>query len=177
MVSVTVNMDEIKQVISNFGTVKSWMPPLVDKEMIALGTKLKAIMKDQVKPRYYTGKLEGSIQSNYNSGTKTLEIGPTAKRGSYDAGLILEFGTRAKWIPYQPIKDWGQARNLDMAKIRGAWVKISQRGVSKHPFLMETMNRSDFQAALQDAATKMGVEIAAKAVAGDRVLGVATATP
>src|SRR3990167_1202489 len=103
MVSISVDTSEIRRVIANFGTASSWMPPIVDKDMIALGAKLKQIMKEQVRPRHYTGQLEGSIQSDYNSGTKTLEIGPTAKRGNYDAGLILQLGTRAKWIPYQPI--------------------------------------------------------------------------
>ena len=178
MVSISVDTSEIRRVIANFGTASSWMPPIVDKDMIALGAKLKQIMKEQVKPRYYTGKLEGSIQSDYNSGTKTLEIGPTAKRGNYDAGLIIELGTRRiSGVPFKPIRDWGMARNLNMKQIRGAWLKIRDRGVSPHPFLMETMNRPDFQAALQDAATKMGVEIAAKAIAGGNVIGVATATP
>ena len=149
------------------------MPKEIDRVFPILGKKVKDIMADQLGKRSWSGKLAGSVQDNYDAGTKTLTIGPTRKWKDKDAGMVHQLGTgpypNTKKPPWLPIKQWAEDRGRDPRK---TYVKIWLAGVSPHPFLMETMNRPDFQAALEDAAQKLGVNIAAQAVAGDKTLGV-----
>lgn len=169
MVRLTVDTSEIKAVIDNLGHAPQWIPKEIDRVFPMLGRKIKDIMADQLGKRSWSGKLAGSVQDNYDAGTKVLTIGPTAKRKQWDAGLIAELGTRPTRIPWLPIKQWAEARGVPA---RAVWLKIARQGVSPHPFLMETMNRPDFQTTLEDAAQKLGTNIAAQAVAGNKTLGV-----
>src|SRR3990172_5838620 len=76
----------------------------------ALGRRVSWIMRQVISPRRFTGGLEDSIQSTV-SGT-SLEVGPTAKSGGWDRGLILELGTSPHTPPFEPIRRWAEARGM-----------------------------------------------------------------
>ena len=175
MVQIIVDTKEIARVISNMGRVNQWLPPTIDKEMRLLGGKVVPIMKSVLRPRRYTGTLEDSVNWSYDLALRQLSIGPYAKRGNYDAGMIAQTGTRPiKNVPWKPLFAWASKRsNTPRALASHARKVIALHGVKKAPFLMETMNQASFQMALEDTANRLGVSIAAQAIAGKDIIGVA----
>lgn len=177
MIEISVDASEIKQIVSPMATSAAWIPHKFDKHFPALGRKIAEAMKNQVRPRRYTGALEGSITFNYDPSKVEVVIGPQAKRGNYDAGLILQQGTRPANVPWRPIGAWAMFRNRTSFQARAIWLGIRAHGVAPHPFLTETLNRGDVQRALEETAEKVGLEIAAHAISGKTMLSGTIITP
>src|SRR3990167_9017902 len=98
-----------------------WYSRYVDSNMQQLGRRIAYLMGMQIKRHHYTGALEESIRSAYDRTEQKLEVGPTAKRGSYDAGLLLQRGTRPiPNGPFGPIAKWAAFRGLPAGPI---WMK------------------------------------------------------
>ena len=176
MIKVTVDDREVRQAISNLPRANKWIPEGVSRELPALGKKVNFMMRDQISrsTRRYTGVLEDSVVDEYNKSTMEESIHPTAMRGTHDAGLIAQLGTRPiPNVPWAPIKAWGLSRPGGILTALAAMKSIREHGVKPHPFLLETMNRADFAAALEDAANKLGVRLAAQVWAGDKPIGYA----
>ena len=153
------------------------MPKTIDSEMALLGQRIVPVMKSVLHGRRYTGALEDSVEWNYNSSIKELSIGPNAKRGAFSAGMIAQEGSSPKKnVPWKKIRAWGEYRGLNLKQIRGAWMKIRDKGVSPHPFLNETLAAPGFGTALEQAAFAMSTKLAAQAISGDKTIGVATTT-
>jgi len=121
-----------------------------------IGPRAIARMKEAVAPNRYTGALETSISADYSDTALKVVIGPTAKRGKWDAGLLLEKGVPHKIpnAPYRPIAAWAAFRGAPMP---GAWLAIRLRGVKAHPFLDRTV------AALQPDLTSEIDQLATRA--------------
>lgn len=177
MIEINVDFSEIGQVMSPMATAYQWVPRQFDMVMPMLGRKVVDAMKQQVLPHRYTGALEGSITFDYNSKRAEVIIGPKAKRGNWDAGMILQRGTKPiPNLPWKPIAQWASFRNRSSLTARAIWLGIRAHGVAAHPFLEETLKRGDVQQALMDTANKLGVQIAAYAISGKKLGGI-IATP
>ena len=167
---IKLDMSELAQAISNLGRAESWVPPVIHKQMPMLGKQISALMKNQLSSHDYLGTLSQSVQSDYDAGTTTVTIGPDAKRGSYDAGMIMEMGTAPiPNLPWYPIKAWAEARGVNNP--RGVWLGIRAGGVQPHPFLEATMNRFEFSATMLAAMDIMAVDLTALVFAGDTAIG------
>jgi len=128
----------LEQVAENMQQAPSWMPKLIRKEIKRLGPRAVRSMQGFTARNYYTGALTKSVKAEYKDDGHTVQVGPTAMRGRWDAGLILEFGTRPiARCPYAPIKAWADVKGAPMP---GAWLKIRTSGVSPHPFLDDTLD-------------------------------------
>ncbi len=119
-------------------TAPSWTPSKVQRTLKTLGPVVVRRMKEAVNANRYTGALEESIRAEYRDSGLTVEIGPTAQRGKWDAGLLLELGVphgipRAPWAP---IAAWASYRGLPAFPI---WYKIRTEGIAAHPFLERTV--------------------------------------
>lgn len=142
-----------------------WMPQVIKKNLTALKPYIVENMRDVLSVTNYSGKTSRSVRGHVQGAPVELFVEPTAKRGSYDAGLIRELGTRPiPNAPWKPIKKWAIARGLPPFPV---WYKIRTRGIGKHPFLEPTIVRSrrDFD----DAAgwiVKMAAQRLADAVSG-----------
>ena len=150
---------DLKRFAKSFGDAPKWSKTYVKRNMIQLGRRVAYIMRQNVKRHRYTGALEDSIISEYKEGIRPqVEIGPHAKRGRWDAGLILERGTRPiERLPFGPIKKWAEFRGLPAG---GVWYNIKTRGVKKHPFLDRTMQDGRTQVALKNTAKRIGKDLA-----------------
>ena len=120
-------------------------------------------MREAVDPNRYTGALEKSIHADYRDGGLTVEIGPTATRGKWDAGLLLELGVphgiaRAPW---SPIKAWADFRGIPAFPV---WWKIRTEGVEAHPFLQRTVD--SFESDVDAARSKLADDVARTALWG-----------
>ena len=178
MIEINIDFSQIEQVMSPMQTAYQWVPKQIDMVFPMLGRRVVDAMKEQVLPHRYTGKLEGSITFDYNPGKKELVIGPKAKRGNYDAGLILERGTKPiRNLPWKPIAQWGAFRNRPSLAARAIWLGIRAHGVAAHPFINETLMRGDVQQALTDTADKLGTQIAAYSISGRKTLGGTISAP
>ena len=131
---VRIRDDGVLEQIAGYAkSAPQWIPGVISKHMRRLGPKAVARMREAVHPHRYTGALEDSIAAIYSDSDKRIEIYPSAMRGKWDAGLILELGTRPiPRAPYRPIATWAAFRGAPMP---GAWLKIRLRGVFAHPFL------------------------------------------
>ena len=140
--SITINSDGVlEQVSANLTNHPSWMPRIVETAMLELGGRVIEKMREQVEPNRYTGSLSESIISEYDSGKREVSIFPTAARGTYDAGTILELGTAPiPNVPWAPIASWAVFRGLPAFPV---WYKIKTVGVSAHPFLQSTLDNSE----------------------------------
>lgn len=174
-VKIIADTSEIKRILDHWGGNSNWVPSIIHSEMPRLGKRINLTMRAQLHSHRYRGVLEDSVEDTYNPALAELTIGPAAQRGGrYDAGIILEKGTvPIPNCPWRPIKEWGQVRGLTPKRSFFILTKIRQQGVSAHPFLIQTMQRADFITALEDAAGRMGISLAAKAVATETVLGAA----
>lgn len=173
MISISVDTSDVSRAFAEMGKAPQWIPQQIAKQLPLLGRKIVPIMKKQVRTHRFTGALENSIVSTYDSVNKEVEIGPNAKRGQFDAGVILQSGTKnIPNVPWKPIKAWAMKRGI--AKPYFVLLKIREQGVSAHPFLNETMETSAFKNAMEDSALKLGDMIAARAISKGTVIGTST---
>lgn len=127
--------------LSGTWAAHQWVPRAIHPHMRKLGPRLKEVMQEAVLDNRYTGTLDKSIKDDYDPAQLELTVGPTAKRGSYDAGVILELGTRPiPNAPWAPIKKWARRRGIDNAF--PIWYAIRTRGVQAHPFVERSMQGS-----------------------------------
>ena len=153
---------ELTRIAGGAGTAK-W-PFFVASNMTTLGRRLAYTMRQQIKPHHVSGKLAGSIEMSYDFARTQVTVGPTRKYGQYDAGLILQRGTRPiPNVPWKPIKRWAEFRGIPAFPV---WYKIRTKGVSAHPFLDETLRRGDSRTALQATARRLGRTLTTYALQG-----------
>src|SRR3972149_861028 len=113
------------------------MPKIKRKAIRWIGPRAVRNMQGMLGRNYYTGALMRSVKSEYGERDSIVTISPTAQRGKWDAGLILEFGTRPiPRAPWAPIAQWADVKGAPMP---GAWLKIRRVGVSAHPFMDDTL--------------------------------------
>lgn len=139
--SFTFKADKsFEQVQQAIATLPSWMPAILRSHMPPLGDRIAEVMRTQVEPHRYTGALSDSIESEYQDSDYSVSIHPTATRGNYDAGAILELGTKPiRRAPWEPIKAWAEFRGVPAFPV---WYAIRTRGVRAHPFLDRTLAES-----------------------------------
>ncbi len=152
MPDVTITSDGvIERVAANAANAPSWMPKLFTGRMFNLGNVIQFKMQQQIEGNKYTGGLSSSIKFEIDEGAKRLTVGPTLKRGRWDAGLLLEMGVPHPIpnAPWAPIKAWAIFRGLPPFPI---WYTIRTKGIKAHPFINETLERvrPDIQAAADD---------------------------
>jgi hypothetical protein len=117
----------------NLRSAPSWMPKLISKAAHQLGPAAVDIMRDVTDVNRYTGALGESVSAEYTNNDYTVTISPKAMRGKWDAGTLLEFGTRPiPNCPWAPIKAWANFRGIAAFPV---WMKIRRAGVNAHPFL------------------------------------------
>ena len=158
---IRVTADDFTILGEHLKNVPGWAPRFVTQNMEQLGRRISSLMKIQVMRHHYTDALGESIRSVYNRAEWTLEIGPTAKRGSYDAGLLLQRGTRPFTPPFSVIAKWARFKGLPAGPV---WMKIREKGIDAHPFLEETLVRGDTQVALSSTARRIGIDLAGAAM-------------
>ena len=131
----------LEQIVANLQKFPQWWPVVVREYFPPLGERVSEIMRQVVEPHRYTGALSDSITSEYNDGDQSVSIFPTAMRGQYDAGQILELGTRPiPNAPYGPIAAWADFKGLPAFPV---WWKIRNEGVNAYPFLQDTLDAAD----------------------------------
>lgn len=159
---VRISADDFLRLGQHLSGAPSWAPHFVTQNMEQLGRRIAYLMGMQLKRHTYTGALGESVRSAYNPAEMKLEVGPTAKRGQYDAGLLLQRGTRPiPNLPFGPIAKWAAFRGLPAGPI---WMSIKEKGVTAHPFLEETLARGDTQVAIKHTAQRIGIDLAGAAV-------------
>ena len=127
----------LEQVAANLASAPSWMPKIKRKTIKWIGPSAVKKMQGMLGRNYYTGALMRSVEDEYTESDSVVTISPTAQRGKWDAGLILEFGTGPiPHAPWAPIARWADAKDAPMP---GAWLKIRRVGVSAHPLLSDTL--------------------------------------
>lgn len=160
MPGISIKSDgRLEQFVKNLGEASQWMPTLIEQTLKPLGERIVKIMQAKVRENRYTGALEDSITSEYESGESRVVISPKAMRGRWDAGLILELGTKPiPNAPYGPIKKWADFRGLPAFPV---WYKIRTQGVSAHPFLERTLDASESEIgqAAQELVDKMAEKV------------------
>ena len=131
---------EYQRFVIGVNKIPEWMPQVAERNLKALGFQVVNHMRRQIAKNRYRGHTQASIRAQYIGPEMATYIGPTLKRGNYDAGEILQKGTRPiPNAPYGPIKRWAKFRGLPAWPV---WYKIRTRGVNAHPFLDETLARS-----------------------------------
>jgi len=156
-IDVQFDTSEFDQIANAFAQADRAAGQFVNGNMEGLGRRIAFIMRQQIRQHRYKGDLEASIQSQYSVQGFKLEIGPTAKRGNYDAGLLLQRGTRPiPNAPFGPIAMWARFRGLPAGPV---WWSIKTRGVKAHPFLEETLERGDTQTAIRNTALRIGINL------------------
>ena len=140
--SVTIKSDgKLEAVVANLESGATWMPKIIEQGMRALGKQVITRMQAAIEPNRYTGALSESITSEYDSAQMAVSIFPTAKRGNYDGGVILELGTGPiPNAPWAPIARWAEFRGLPAFPVV---YKIRTVGVSEHPFLQRTLDSAE----------------------------------
>ena len=140
--SVKLTSDgKLEEVIANLESTPSWLPKLIEPGMRALGKQVEGRMRVAIEDNRYTGALEESITSEYDAAQMAVSIFPTAKRGEYDGGVLLETGTGPiPNAPWAPIAAWAEFKGLPAFPVV---YKIRTVGVSEHPFLQRTLDSAE----------------------------------
>jgi len=154
----------IREIAANLDISQTEARAILDARMEHLGPIVVRMMQRQLAKHRVTGKLEGSVQYAYISHRRELRVGPTLKRGRYDAGRILQEGTGPiPNLPFTPIAKWAAKRGLPAGPV---WMKIKQTGVKPHPFIRETALRPEFKRSLDAAARRTANDFVVRAIRG-----------
>ena len=153
---------DFKNLAATLRAAPSWHKQYVRKNMMELGRRVAYVMQQETFKHRYTGSFSKSIRHKYTSNPwPRVEIGPTVKRGKYDGGLILEYGTRPiPNLPFAPIARWAAFRGLPAGPV---WYSIKTKGVKAHPFLQRTLNSPRTQVAIRNTAERIGMDLAGHA--------------
>lgn len=161
---MTVRTEGLLELINRFRGAPEIAAKVTAARLDALGRRVKYLMGIQLKSRRYTGALADSIDYAVNMAQKSVAIGPTAKRGRWDAGMLLEMGTRPiPNLPFGAIARWAEFRGIPAGAV---WWKIKTKGVTAHPFLRETLNRGDVETAIRNTAGAIAHELTAGVMRG-----------
>lgn len=154
-----IDVEELNRWGRHMANAATWFPRFLNANMEGLGRRVAYLMRQQIRRHKISGDLEESVKSSYDASRIRLEIGPEKKYGGkWDAGLILQRGTRPiPNMPWGPIKEWAAFRGLPAGPI---WMKIKQKGLDAHPFLKETLERGDTRVAIQNTAKRIGIDLA-----------------
>lgn len=159
---ITIRSDGVlERVAAKLQAAPSWFPQVYETHMPLLGRAVERIMYGLIEPNRYTGALQNSIQSEYDGSKKEVSIFPTAQRGAYDGGAILEEGTRPHTPPWAPIAAWAEFRGLEPFPV---WWGIVEHGTQAHPFLERTINDYQTTQAIDTAAQNIANDSAAQVV-------------
>ena len=150
--SLRIEVDSTLEAINaNLQALPRWMPAVIRIHLDTLGTIAVDRMREAVEPNRYTGALADSVDHHPQDDGYTQAIYPDAKRGTWDAGALLELGTQPiPRAPWAPIKAWADFRGLPAFPV---WWKIRNEGVNPHPFLERTMQALEPQ--INEAALRM----------------------
>lgn len=131
-------------VARNLKAAPSWLPKSISQATHKLGPAGVNVLREAVAPNLYTGALSDSVSAEYAEDDRVVTISPKALRGGkWDAGLLLEFGTKPiPNAPWAPIAAWAAFKGAPMP---GAWLKIRQLGVSPHPFLDRALEMMGYE--------------------------------
>lgn len=157
MSSVETRSDGVlEQVADNLEAMPALVKDATQLSFDALGRTIKGHMQLQMEGNRYKGDLVNSVQYDYEPGNKMVTIAPTLMRGRFSAGTLLELGTRPiRNAPWKPIKEWADARGIPAFPV---WYAIRTKGMKAHPWLQQTMKRSE--PAILRAAEQIGELVA-----------------
>ncbi|KKK62525.1 hypothetical protein LCGC14_3003470, partial [marine sediment metagenome] len=161
--TIRITTENVAELGENLVDSQHWVARFTDSNMEGLGRRIAFLMRLQIRPHKVSGALEESVISVYEKAGMKLQIGPTRKyRGGWDAGLILQRGTKPiPNLPFAPIAAWAGFRGLPAGPI---WMSIKTKGVKAHPFLDETLARGDVSVAIRNTARRIGVDLAGAVV-------------
>jgi len=169
MPEYTLTGDDVwKRIESNMERAPDWMPTVIRTHFLTLSPEVVDRMKEAVAENRYMGDLEDSISGEFSEGGYTLTVSPKAQRGAWDAGALLEMGTRPHAAPWSPIAEWAEFRGIPAF---AAWYTILTVGTQPHPFLDRTLEESMPQ--IQEAGRRMAEETANNALFGAGKTGLA----
>lgn len=132
----------LDQIILNLNKASAVTKNAIKSTLRNVGLKVTNVMREKIAPNRYTGALEQSITETFieTENLTILEVGPTLKRGKWDAGKLLEGGTGPNpRAPFGPIAAWAISKGLPPGPI---WQKIRREGTEAHPFIWATYRES-----------------------------------
>lgn len=151
---ISLKSPDLEKVERRIAELAARRDEFVMRNLRSLGRRVSYIMRQTISENRHTGGLEESITSDVSG--LTLTVGPTAKSGGWDRGLILELGTGPHTPPFEPIRRWAEFRGLPAGAV---WMTIRQRGTKAHPFLERALSRGDTQVAIEHTATRIGLDL------------------
>lgn len=165
--SVSIVSPDLQKLVQRLAQAEQMHTRFVSGNMNSLGRRLAYIVRRALNQNKYTGGLQNSVKSQLEG--DRLEVGPTLKRRGYDAGWLLEEGTRPiPRLPFGPIKKWAEFRGIPAGPV---WYKIKTRGVSPHPWLDRAMSAGDTRVAIENTAKRIGMQLATFTMKGTEAQG------
>lgn len=169
--SVTVQSDGVLEAVSaKLSAAPTWLPAIYATHLPWVGDQIGEVMEGVLEQNRYSGALQDSITTRYDAGQQEVAVGPTALRGSHDAGTLLEMGVpHPVAAPWAPIKAWADARGIPAFPV---WWTIRNIGIAEHPFLQRTFDDGQTQMAIDEGARRIVVDAATEAVAVEGVTSI-----
>lgn len=161
--TIEVDLSELQQLADDLKIAPQKAIRSIHKSMNRFGPKAVRAFRKVLEKNTYTGQLMDSVSYDYSESAFELEAGTTLKRGNFDGGSILEYGTRPiPNVPWRPLYNWAVFKGFDnpfalVAKIRG-------QGVNPHPFVQKVWLSGEFQRALRELDKQLGDDVVATVV-------------
>ncbi len=149
----------LDQIVLNLNKASAFTRTRVKSVLQDVGLRVSNVMREKILPNRYTGALERSITETLieTENITILEIGPTLKRGKWDAGKLLEGGTGPNpHAPFGPIATHAKSKGLPPGAV---WQKIRKEGTDAHPFIWNTYRES--LPIIDEAVDKLGEVVVA----------------
>lgn len=139
----------------------------VQKNFSQLGAKVVKIECEELKSIRDTGYLSQSVQ--YMVGPMKVTIGPSAPYTLYVYG-----GGRPHWVGVGRIAGWAARKGLNPYRVQksialrgtSVWAAAKYGTSGGNPFPERTLKRGDTQAAIQQTANRIGVDLVARIESG-----------
>lgn len=157
----------LDQVIIALAAADSLVVIVTANGLVMLGNQTREFARDELADVRYRGTLDSSFVVDVDRAKLEANIYPTAEHAAF-----VREGTPPHWAPIGPLRAWAAAKLGDanlaypvqkgIAQSGTSMYQLRKRGTKGNPWPERTIERGDFQSALNIMAERLGTEIEAR---------------
>lgn len=164
---MTVTIKGLDEILTALLAADTLIVKVTGSALIMMGNQTVGFAQDELADVRYTGALDSSFIVETDMNKLETQVFPTAKHA-----LFVRNGTAPHWAPIGPLQAWAAAKLGDanlaypvqqsIAQQGTSVFQVRKRGTKANPWPARVIVRSDFLAALDSMAKRIGVQVEAR---------------